>query len=131
MDCGPACLQMIARYFGKDLSSFHMKNIARIIQKGSSLLDLVDAAKQIGIYSKGMEVTIETLDSLALPVILHWDKRHFVVLYKIRNTTYIIADPAIGILKLNKSEFIKHWRHSETSPNDTGTLLMLSAKPYH
>jgi len=115
MDCGPTCLRMIAKYYGKSFDLLHMKNISRIKNEGSSLLDIVDTAKKMGIKSKGLKIDIDFIKWIDLPVILHWDCHHFVVLFKIRENTYFIADPAIGILKLNTSDFLSHWQNSESS----------------
>ena len=108
-DCGPTCLRMIAEYYGKKFDFSKMANISKINHKGSSLLDIMNAAKKIGIESKGLAVDITILKSLNLPVILHWDTDHFVILFKIKKDIYFIADPAIGILRLGISDFLGHW----------------------
>ena len=129
MDCGPACLRMIAKYYGKNFNPHQMKNISKISWEGSSMLDIIDAAKKIGIKSTGLEISIELLKEVELPVILHWNKHHFVVLFKIENDCYFIADPAIGIFKICKSEFLKHWQTSKSDAGKTGTILTFSLIP--
>lgn len=126
MDCGPACLRMIAKYYGKNFNLHQMKNISKISWEGSSMLDIINAAKKIGIKSIGLEISVELLKEIGLPVILHWNEHHFVVLFKIENDAYFIADPAIGILKICESELLKHWQVSKKDVSKTGIILTFS-----
>lgn len=126
MDCGPACLRMIAKYYDKNFDLHQMKNISRICLEGSSMLDLMKAAKKIGISSKGLKIDIESLGLINLPVILHWDNRHFVVLFKIQTGFYFIADPAFGIIEFSKSDFLSHWTNYETNIPYNGVVLSFS-----
>jgi ABC-type bacteriocin/lantibiotic exporter with double-glycine peptidase domain len=126
MDCGPTCLKMIAKYYGKCFCMHQMKNWARIKDEGSSMLDIMNTANNLGIKSTGLEIDIERLRLIDLPVILHWDKHHFVVLFKIQDDFYFIADPAIGILELNELDFLSHWQNHEKGNHHSGLLLTLS-----
>lgn len=126
MDCGPACLRMIAKFYGKNFNPHQMKNISKISWEGSSMLDIIDAAKKIGIKSTGLEISAELLKEVRLPVILHWNRHHFVVLFKIEDDSYFIADPATGILKICESEFLEHWQVAKNGIGKTGTILTFS-----
>lgn len=126
-DCGPTCLKMIAAYYGKEFSLYQMENWIRIMRKGSSMIDLVDTAKKLGIHSTGLQIDITKLGFINLPVILHWDKHHFVVLFNIQDNSYFVADPAVGILHLNESDFLSHWQNHESGYQYTGILLTFSA----
>lgn len=103
-----------------------MKNISKISWEGSSMLDIIDAAKKIGIKSTGLEISAELLKEVRLPVILHWNRHHFVVLFKIEDDSYFIADPATGILKICESEFLEHWQVAKNGIGKTGTILTFS-----
>jgi ABC-type bacteriocin/lantibiotic exporter with double-glycine peptidase domain len=46
-----------------------------------------------------------SLKNLSLPLILHWNEKHFVVLEKIKNDKYYIVDPEMGKRKLSLKEF--------------------------
>lgn len=126
MDCGPTCLKMIAKYYGKIFYLHQMKNWSRIKHEGSSMLDIMDTANDLGIKSTGLEIDIKRLGLVDLPVILHWDKYHFVVLFKIQDNFYFIADPATGILQLNELDFLSHWQNHERGHHHSGILLTLS-----
>jgi ATP-binding cassette subfamily B protein len=85
MDCGPTCLRMIARYYGKTYSSQYLRTRSYITRAGVSMLGISDSAESIGFRTKGYRLTWEQLrDEVPLPCIVHWNQRHFVVVYAIK-----------------------------------------------
>ena len=124
MDCGPTCLRMIARYYGRSYSLQQLRSLTYSTREGVSMLSLSDAAENLGFRSRGVRVTWEQLrDEVPLPCIIHWNQRHFVVVTRIsrkgrfslfskqkeRSEVIHIADPAHGLLKYDKKEFLKCW----------------------
>lgn len=63
---------------------------------------------------------------IQLPAIIHWNQNHFVVLYKITKDykTFIIADPAKGLSKLSKDDFLSHWSSRDIDGNEMGIILI-------
>ena len=53
MDCGPTCLQMIARYYGKRYSLQTLRDRSFITREGVSMLGISDAAESIGFRTMG------------------------------------------------------------------------------
>lgn len=130
MDCGPTCLRMIASFYGKNLDHQWLIRISKMNSAGASFLGISDAAKKIGFKSKGLSVTHEYLKEITLPVIIHWNQRHFVVLFKLNKDRYYIADPAKGILIYNKQKFLTNWYRSIYKPeSNEGAILILSVTP--
>jgi len=85
MDCGPTCLQMVAKHYGKSYSLQYLRSRSFISKSGVSMLGISDAAESIGFRIRGYRLTWEQLrDEVPLPCIVHWNQRHFVVVYKIR-----------------------------------------------
>jgi len=126
IDCGPTCLKMIAKYFGKDYSLEYLRDICFLSREGVSLLSINDAAEKIGFRTMMAYLKPEQLiDDCPLPCILHWNQDHFVVLYKIKNK-FLIGDPAHGIVTIDKATFLKAW--ISTSENK-GTVLLLEPAP--
>ena len=59
-------------------------NISENYQRRCLLLGLSDAKKKLGFKSLGVQIDYKTLvEEVPFPCILHWNKVHFVVVYKI------------------------------------------------
>ena len=84
-DCGPTCLRIIAKHYGKTIPLQQIRNLSETTREGSSLLGLSDAAENLGFRSLGVQIDFKTLvEEVPLPCIVHWNKQHFVVVYEIR-----------------------------------------------
>lgn len=99
-DCGPTCLRIIAKHYGKSIPLQTIRNLSETTREGSSLLGLSNAAENIGLKSLGVQVDFKTLkEEIPLPCIVHWNKAHFVVVYKIdKNNIIHVSDPSYGII---------------------------------
>lgn len=132
MDCGPACLRMVAKHYGKHYSLQTLRRKCFITREGVSMLGISDAAESIGMRTLGVRIPLDRLASEAqLPCILHWESRHFVVLYKVkrkRNGEYVfyVADPASCLVKYPQCEFEKYWCNTTTDARHEGIALFLS-----
>ena len=117
MDCGPACLSMIASKYGKKYSLQYLRDNSFLTREGVSLLGLTEASKKIGFDTLSAKLTIEKLidEKQTLPCILHWNQNHFVVLKKITRNIFTkkyyfhLADPAHGLIKLDEITFKNSW----------------------
>src|SRR5690606_13014969 len=101
MDCGPTCLRMILKYYGKDFSLDYLKEQVPFSRSGVSLAGLIDAAQAL--HFETMAVRMPAAEFLAKapgPCILHWGKNHFVVLppqsRPLAGGKVLIADPETG-----------------------------------
>lgn len=83
-DCGPTCLKIISKYYGKIVDIQQLRELSETTREGSNLLILSEAAERIGFRTLGVKIDLETLKEPELPFILHWNKFHYVVLYKIK-----------------------------------------------
>ena len=120
MDCGPACLAMVSKSYGRNLSMERFRGHAGYGKEGVNLLGISHAAEQAGFHATGAELSCKEFEeSVKLPAILHWHQNHFVVLYKATKKHFTIADPAKGIIQLNKKEFLQAWAGS-TKDDATG-----------
>ncbi|MFC3560531.1 cysteine peptidase family C39 domain-containing protein [Pedobacter jamesrossensis] len=129
MDCGPTCLRMIAKYYGKHISLQKLRDISGINREGVSLLGISEAAEKIGFRTSAVRLSLEELAEAELPMILHWDKNHFVVLYKIKRNNYYIADPAKALIAYTQAEFKKHWLSTIKNEKKEGIALSLEPTP--
>lgn len=134
MDCGPTCLRMIARYYGKKYSVQQLRENSYIQRTGVNLLGISEAAESIGLRTTGIRTTIDKLKQQSkLPCILHWNQIHFVVLYKVEKskgkTYFHIADPAYGLLKYEEEELKKCWISTRQGGVEKGIAMLVETTP--
>lgn len=134
MDCGPTCLRMIAKHYGKTFSVQQLRERSFIQRTGVNLLGISEAAASIGLRTTGIRTTIDRLkEQSKLPCILHWNQEHFVVLYRIeqrRGKTYFyIADPAYGLLKYEEAELKKCWVSTTQGGQEKGIAMLVDVTP--
>jgi ATP-binding cassette subfamily B protein len=123
LDCGPSCLRMILYFHECRIEQDALSNLCNIDGRGVTLLGISDAAKKLGFYSIGLKLHIKELQDIHLPCILFWKKRHYVVLYKIANQRFELADPAFGLLSLHITDFMEGWQ--EDMSNQKGIALLI------
>ncbi len=122
MDCGPTCIKMIAKYYGRDFSVSFLREKCFITKLGVNLLGISEAAETIGLRSTGVKINFDgLLESKPFPCIIHWKNNHFVVLYKMSKNRVYISDPAMGLVAYSKQEFLEGWSHG----SDTGFALFI------
>ena len=86
MDCGPTCLRMVAKHYGRLFTLQSLRDKTQIAKDGVSMLGIAEAAETIGFRSMGVRVSFEKLVQEApLPCIVHWNQNHFVVVHAIKN----------------------------------------------
>jgi ATP-binding cassette subfamily B protein len=130
MDCGPTCLRMIAKHYGKSFTLQSLREKCFISREGVSMLGISDAAEYIGFHTIGVKIDFEKLVAEApLPCIVHWKQRHFVVVYKIKDHEVFVSDPAFGLVKYTKEEFLKNWLSTKAENEDKGIALLLEPTP--
>ena len=127
MQCGIACLQMICKHFGREYSLDFLSKLCFATNEGVSLLGIDDAANKLGLKTLCVKASMDELDKISLPAILHWNQKHFVVLYKIKKgRKYYIADPGKGLTTHTNKEMQEHW----LSTNSKGVAMMLEPTPH-
>jgi ATP-binding cassette subfamily B protein RaxB len=134
-ECGLACLGMIASYFGHRIDIDTLRRRHPISLKGVTLRSLIEIARHLQLACRPLRIELNHLGKLRLPVILHWDMNHFVVLKEATNKGIVIHDPAQGERRLSYAEASKHvsgiavetWPLETFSRKDERTRLPLSA----
>jgi ATP-binding cassette subfamily B protein len=133
MDCGPTCLRMIAKHYGKNYSPESLRNMSSATREGVSLLGISDAAEKIGFKTLAASIDLKQLDEeVIFPCIIHWNQNHYVVIppqnCSIKNpkARLLIADPAHGLVKLDQPTFLNSWI---SKSNNQGIVLLLEPTP--
>lgn len=130
MDCGPACLKMVAGFYKKNFTIESLRRKCYITREGVSFLGLSEAADSIGFRTIGVRIPFEMLaGNVPLPAIVHWRQNHFIVVYKIKNDIIWAADPSIGLVKYSRDEFIRNWGSTIVDGKPTGLVLIIEPTP--
>ncbi len=122
MDCGPACVRMVASYYGKDYPLSYLRSLAHLTREGVSVAGIRDSLTAIGMNSATFEMSLEQLyTDCPLPTILYWDQNHFVVLEKLKGRSaqkarYKIANPAFGKQWFSAEELCRNITAKISSP---------------
>nr|WP_276901807.1 peptidase domain-containing ABC transporter [Pedobacter kyonggii] len=131
-DCGPTCLRIIAKHYKKGIALQQIRTLAETTREGSGLLGLSNAAEALGFRTLGVKINFNTLLADApLPCIVHWNKNHYVVVYKIDKAGKVyVSDPGYGLITYTKAEFIKYWIGDNAHENtEEGIALILETSP--
>ena len=130
MDCGPACLKMIASFYKKSFQLDHLRKKCYMTREGVSFLGLSEAADSLGFRTLGVKVPYEILaQKVTLPCIVHWGQRHFIVVYKINDKNVWVADPATGLIRYSREDFEKKWISSVSEGRPAGLVLIIEPTP--
>jgi ATP-binding cassette subfamily B protein len=141
MDCGPTCLKMVARHYGRTLDLEYLRSICYLNSEGVSLLSVSEAAEQIGLKTLMLKTNFQYLvDNVPLPCILHWNQNHFVVLLEVepagplgrlrgQQERITIGDPGHGIVTIDRAAFMRGWA---SSADQKGVLLAVEpSRAFH
>ncbi|WP_277070550.1 peptidase domain-containing ABC transporter [Prevotella corporis] len=126
MQCGASCLKMICDEYKGSYSYEELSELCSVTSEGVSMLGIYQVAKQIGFIPECHRISSKQLVDSLLPCILHWNQKHFVVLYKHdKKGEFYIADPSKGLVKYQKEEFEKHWLSTEIDGESNGLAMFL------
>jgi ABC-type bacteriocin/lantibiotic exporters, contain an N-terminal double-glycine peptidase domain len=65
MDCGPTCLRMIAKYYGKNFSIQSLRENSYLSREGVSLFGISKAEKGVDIMTVAIRISFDQLMSEA------------------------------------------------------------------
>lgn len=113
--------------------NFSLETLRRkcyITREGVSFLGLSEAADSLGFRTLGVKITFEILtENVPLPCIIHWRQKHFIVVYKIKNEKIWAADPAVGLVKFSREEFVRDWTSTLVEGKPAGLVLIIEPTP--
>jgi ATP-binding cassette subfamily B protein len=109
MDCGAACLAMLCRHYGINMTLGKLRELANVSAQGATLDSLARAGEALGFGARGVQCTFDALLGFELPFIVHWEGYHYVIVYGVSASQVWVADPAVGFKKLSVEEFERGW----------------------
>lgn len=131
-DCGAACLATICKQNGYKIGITKIREVAGTDKQGTNAYGVIKAAEALGFSAKGVKGNKEAFFSeFPLPCIAHvivdGSLLHYVVIHKITKKLVIIADPAVGIVKLTPEEFFGEVHEDGKPPKYqwSGVLVLL------
>lgn len=130
-DCGPTCLRMIAKYYGKTFDIERLRSVCGITMEGVSARGIIEGAESIGIQALPALVDFETLKNEApLPCITYWRDRHFLIVYRITKKRVYVADSLHGLIKYSHEDYIRRWQNrKDDNFSQKGIIILLEPTP--
>ncbi len=108
-DCGPACIQIIAALYNKDIELEQIRKLCDFTAQGTSIYDLSKAAEAFEFNSIITQIPFEALYEAPLPAIVWWNQKHFIVVERVKGDTVYVIDPSVGRLRYTRQEFEGKW----------------------
>ncbi|HTV24202.1 MAG TPA: cysteine peptidase family C39 domain-containing protein, partial [Polyangiaceae bacterium] len=103
-ECGVTCLAMILAHYGAAIPLDELRIECGTSRDGNSALQLLEAARRLGLEGRGLKLDIAELERAERPLILHWRLNHFVVLEGWRGGRARLVDPASGRVQLDREQ---------------------------
>ena len=100
-DYDPTCLRINSNHYGKLIFPQEIWEYSQTTRSGSNLLKLSEAAEAIGLKTIGAKLDFNRLKKAQLPLIAHWNKRHFLVVYRIIKDKEYLSDAAHSMIIRN------------------------------
>jgi ABC-type bacteriocin/lantibiotic exporter with double-glycine peptidase domain len=108
-ECGVASLAMILEHHGSSIPLHELREECGTSRDGNSALQLIQAARRLGLKGTGLRLGAEQLESQPLPMILHWRLNHFVVLERFKRGRAVLLNPASGRVQADDEELDRNF----------------------
>ncbi len=118
-DCGAACLAMICHYYGHIAPLAKYVDLTKVGANGSSIADILDGAKSIGMKAKALNGSYAELlvavkeHKINTPFVAHTLMEngllHYIVVTNIQERRVKILDPSKGEMTISSLDFCKVW----------------------
>jgi subfamily B ATP-binding cassette protein HlyB/CyaB len=112
LDSGLYCLVTIARFHGINADPEQIKHALAIGPAGMGELEILRAARELGLKAKAVCVQLERLTKLALPAIAGLQTGGYIILAKIDREKFLVLYPGTnGPQVVSEEEFKQQWNN--------------------
>jgi len=105
VECGAAALGICLAHYGRVVPLAELRRECGVSRDGSNAANVVKAARRYGMKAKGYRKDPDSIRDLRMPLIIHWNFNHFLVLEGFKKNRAYISDPAHGRYAVTLEEF--------------------------
>lgn len=109
MDCGAACVAMLCRFFGHNVSMAAIRSAVGTDLSGTTLRGLTRGGEEVGLSMRAIKSSADRLGTFPLPAILHWEGNHWLIAHRVDGDRVRVADPSRGLRTVRREQVAEKW----------------------